>query len=192
MNYEILLIQGAGNVTTEEEQVIVDALNSKLGDAFTIIYPPIPDADNPTYLAWDTVLTTNLNNLSGNVILLGHSLGASVILKHFSKEAVPDKIIGTILFGAPFWKDQNWDVSEYVIEDDCLANLSKLENLYFYYSTDDEVIPHSHLESYQKLMPQANWRIVSGVDHSYHGAIPEMIKDIRELAAKFSDGSSLT
>jgi predicted alpha/beta hydrolase family esterase len=184
MSYKILLIQGAGNVTTEEEQVIVNALNSKLGDGFTVIYPPIPDADDPTYLAWDTALTTNLKSLSENVILLGHSLGASVILKHFAKEPVPDKIIGMILFGAPFWKDQDWDVSVYVIEDDNVANLSKLENIYFYYSMDDEVIPHAHLESYRKLMPQANWRIISGVDHSYHGAIPEMIKDIQESAAK--------
>ena len=183
MSYEVLFIQGAGNVTTEEEQVIVDALRINLGDEFTIIYPPMPDAE-PRYLSWNNVLTTNLKNLSGKVILLGHSLGASIILKHFSSLPVPDKIIGMILFGPPYWKDQHWDISEYVIEDDFLANLSKLKNIYFYYSLDDEVIPYSHLESYRKLLPQANWRIISGVDHSYHGAITDMIKDIRVLASQ--------
>lgn len=185
MSYEIVFIQGAGNVTTEEEQVITNALKIKLGDNFRIIYPHMPDADNPSYQSWDAVLTQNLKNLSGKVILLGHSLGASIILKHFSKEAVPDKVIGMILFGAPYWKNQNWDVSEYVIEDDFLPNLNKLENIYFYYSLDDEVIPYSHLESYQKLLPQANWRIISGADHSYHSAITDMAKDIKELASKF-------
>lgn len=184
MSYEILFIQGAGNVTTEQEQVIVDALRINLGDEFTIIYPPMPEADYPTYLAWNDVLTTNLKNLSGKIILLGHSLGASIILKHFSSVPVPDKIIGMILFGPPYWKDQNWDVSEYVIEDNFVPNLSKLKNIYFYYSLDDEVIPYTHLESYQKLLPQANWRIISGVDHSYHGAITDMIKDIQELASQ--------
>ena len=183
MSYEILFIQGAGNVTTEQEQVIVDSLRNNLGDGFTIIYPPMPDAE-PTYITWNDILTTNLNNLSGKVILLGHSLGASIILKHFSSTLVPDKIIGMILFGPPYWKDQNWDISEYVIEDDFLANLGKLKNIYFYYSIDDEVIPYTHLESYQKLLPQANWRIISDVDHSYHGAITDMIKDIQELASQ--------
>lgn len=184
MSYEILFIQGAGNVTTEEEKVITNTLKSKLGDEFRIIYPPMPDADYPTYLSWDAVLTTNLKSLSEKVILIGHSLGASIILKHFSREPVPPKVIGMILLGTPYWKNQNWDVSEYVIEDDFLANLSKLEDIYFYYSLDDEVIPHSHLESYQKLLPQANWRIISHVDHSYHGAIPDIIRDIQELASK--------
>ena len=182
MSYEILLIQGAGNVTTEEEKVIVDALRIQLGDGFTIIYPPMPDADHPSYLAWEAVLTTNLKSLSGKVILLGHSLGASIILKHFSMEPVPDKVIGMILFGVPYWKNQNWDVSEYVIEDDFVANLSTLDNIYFYHSMDDEVIPNHHFEAYRKLIPKGHWRVLSGMDHSYHGAIPNMIKDIRELA----------
>jgi predicted alpha/beta hydrolase family esterase len=184
MSYEILFIQGAGNVTTAQEQVIVDALRSSLGNEFTVIYPQMPDADYPTYLAWDHVLTTNLKNLSGKVILLGHSLGASIILKHFSMTPVPGQIIGMILFGPPYWKDQNWDVSEYVIADDFLANLSKLKNIYFYYSLDDEVIPYTHLKSYQSLIPQANWRIISGVDHSYHGAIAGIIEDVKELASR--------
>lgn len=184
MSYEILFIQGAGNVTREQEQVIVDALRINLGAAFTIIYPRMPDADYPTYMAWNDVLTTHLKNLSGKVILLGHSLGASIILKHFSSAPVPNKIIGMILFGPPYWKHQHWDVSEYVIEDKFIANLSKLKNIYFYYSLDDEVIPYTHLESYQQLLPQANWRIISGVDHSYHGAITDMIKDIQELVSQ--------
>ncbi|MEZ2442843.1 alpha/beta fold hydrolase [Chitinophaga sp. RCC_12] len=184
MSYEILLIQGAGLVTTEEEQVIADALKAALGNEFRIIYPPIPDADNPSYQAWDAVLTASLKDLSGKVILLGHSLGASVILKHFSQEPVPDKVIGMILFGVPYWKDQNWDVSEYVIEDDFVANLSELDNIYFYYSTDDEVIPRQQFETYQKLLPQAHYRVFSGMDHSYHKAIPDMVADIKELATK--------
>lgn len=181
MSYEILFIQGAGNVATEQEQVIVDALRIKLGDRFTIIYPPMPDADYPSYLAWEAVLTTNLKSLSGKVILLGHSLGGSIILKHFSREPVPDKVIGMILFGIPYWKDQNWDVSEYVIEDDFLANLNKLDNIYFYHSMDDEVIPNHQFEAYRKLIPKAHWRVLSGVDHSYQGAIPNMVTDIQDL-----------
>jgi predicted alpha/beta hydrolase family esterase len=184
MNYQILFIQGAGNVTTEEEQVIVDALRNKLGDAFTIILPPIQDADHPTYLNWETALTTNLDRLSGKVIILGHSFGASVILKHFSMVPVPGKVIGMILFGVPYWKDQNWDVSEYEIKDEFLDNLGKLNNIYFYHSVDDEVIPNGQFKSYQKLIPNAHWRVLSGIDHSYHGAIPEMIEDIEGLAGR--------
>lgn len=184
MGNEILFIQGAGNVTTEEEQVIVEALRANLGEGYSIILPTIKDADNPTYLNWAEALITNLSRLSGKVILLGHSLGASVILKHFSREPVPEKIIGMILFGAPFWKDQNWDVSEYVIEEDFVANLSKLANIYFYYSMDDEVVPYSQFKLYQKLMTKAHWRVLSGIDHSYHGAIQNMVIDILRMATK--------
>jgi uncharacterized protein len=181
MTYQILFIQGAGEVTTQEERVIVDALKTELGDDFTILLPPIKDADNPTYSAWADALITNLNNLSGRVILLGHSFGASVILKHFSSEPVPDKVIGMILFGVPYWKEQNWDVTEYAIEDDFLDNLSKLDNICFYHSMDDEVIPYDQFKAYQKLIPKAQWSVLSGIDHSYHGAIQNMVIDIQKL-----------
>lgn len=184
MNFEILLIQGAGRVSTEQEQIIVASLKAELGEGFSIIYPHMPDADNPSYETWDAVLTASLRPLSGKVILLGHSLGGSIILKHFSKAPVPDNVIGMILFGVPYWKDQNWDVSEYVIGDEFLDNLSKLDNLYFYYSTDDEVIPNNQFESYQKLMPQAHFRILSNVDHSYLKAIPSIAMDIMDLTIK--------
>jgi predicted alpha/beta hydrolase family esterase len=181
MNYQILFIQGAGNLTTEQEQVIVDGLSSKLGNGLKIILPPIEGADDPTYRAWDDALTTNLNKLSGNVILLGHSLGGSVILKHFSMAQVPEKVIGMILFGVPYWKDQNWDVSEYEIQDEFVGKLRELNNVHFYHSTDDEVIPEQHFNAYQKLIPQAHWRVLSGMDHSYHGAVPFMVEDIHEM-----------
>jgi uncharacterized protein len=183
MGYEILFIQGAGNLTTTQEQVIVDALRANLGDECMIVFPSIPNADEPTYRAWDDVLTTHVYNLSGKAILIGHSLGASVILKHFSMAPVPDKIAGIILLGTPYWKDQDWDVSEYVIGDDFVANLRQLKHIFFYYSLDDEVIPYKQQEAYQQLLPQANWRIIAGVDHSYHGAIDDIIKDIRELVS---------
>jgi predicted alpha/beta hydrolase family esterase len=184
MPYEILLIQGAGNVTIADELVIVEQLKRELGDDFTVIYPIMPDADQPSYHTWETVLAANLEKLPVNVILLGHSLGASVILKHFSKHDVPNKVLGMVLFGVPYWKNQNWDVSEYEIEEELVPNLSKLENVYFYHSADDEVIPYVHLEAYQKILPQANWRITSGLDHSYHGAISLIANDIKELASK--------
>ncbi|ETZ22198.1 alpha/beta fold hydrolase [Pedobacter sp. V48] len=182
MSYEILFIQGAGNVSTSQEQVIIDALRSNLGDKFTITYPPMPDTDHPAFLDWEAVLATSLNSLSGKVILLGHSLGGSIILKYFTRQPVPEKVIGMILFGVPYWKDQNWDVSEYAIEDDLLGKLSTLDNIYFYHSLDDEVIPNQQFKSYRKLIPRGHWRVLSGVDHSYHGAIPDMINDIQDLA----------
>ncbi|WP_448635408.1 hypothetical protein [Pedobacter panaciterrae] len=95
-----------------------------------------------------------------------------------------------ILFGAPFWKDQNWDVSEYVIEEDFVTNLGKLANIYFYYSMDDEVVPHSQFKLYQKLMPKAHWRVLSGIDHSYHGAIQNMVIDILRMTTKRKDENS--
>jgi len=182
MSYEILFIQGAGEVTTAQEQVITDALKNNLSDQFRITYPLMPNADHPAYLAWEEVLSSSLGKLSGKVILMGHSLGASIILKHFSKHPVPDKVIGMILFGVPYWKDQNWDVSEYAIDDELLGKLSGLENVYFYHSTDDQVIPNHQFKSYRKLIPGAHWRVLSGVDHSYHAAIPDMINDIQDLA----------
>lgn len=181
MTYQILFIQGAGELTTEQEQVIVDALSSQLGGDFNILLPPIKDADAPTYQAWEDALTANLKKLSGKVILLGHSLGASVILKYFSMEPVPEKVIGMILFGVPYWKDQNWDVSEYVIADQFVDRLSKLDNVYFYHSTDDEVIPAHHFKTYQKMLPQAHWRVLSGMDHTYHGAVLFMVEDIHDM-----------
>jgi predicted alpha/beta hydrolase family esterase len=181
MNYEILLIQAATEAAIAQEQKIVDALRAALGENFTIHHPLMPDADEPDYDKWKTAIKKELQNLPGKAILLGHSLGGSIILKLFSQENVPGNVIGMVLFGIPFWGKGYWEVEEFEIEKDAAAKLATLENIYIYQSHDDEVVSFDHLEAYRKLLPKANWKTFSGVDHSYHGAILDIIKDVKQL-----------
>ena len=181
MKYTILLLPGAGLSTVHQEKILADTLKAALGEEFSIICPKMPDADNPSYENWVNVLIEHLKTTRGKIILVGHSLGGSVILKHFSMAPVPSCIIGMVLLGVPFWKYQDWDVSEFVIADKFLPNFARLDNIYFYYSKDDEVIPFDHYGYYQELMPQSHKRLLSNVDHSYHNAIPNIIEDIQAL-----------
>lgn len=181
VKYHILFIQGAGTDAIKEEQIIADRLQQALGESFRIIHPPMPDADQPDYKTWKAAIAAHLNNLQGPVILLGHSLGGSILLKYFSQEGFPGNIIATILFGIPFWDDQNRDVSDFAIGQDAAKSLSRLENLYFYHSLDDEVVPLSHYETYKKLISDAHWRLLSGIDHSYSGATDYITEDIKSI-----------
>src|SRR5690606_23113232 len=66
---------------------LVSTLKTELSDEYNIQYPIIDDPDAPTYQAWkklDSVFEKNMEPL----ILIGHSLGGSVLLKYLSEEEV--------------------------------------------------------------------------------------------------------
>nr|WP_235788441.1 alpha/beta hydrolase [Salipaludibacillus sp. CUR1] len=45
----------------------------------------MPNPENPEYILWKKQLEKELDKLNGDVILVGHSLGGSVLLKYLSE-----------------------------------------------------------------------------------------------------------
>src|SRR5688572_22692774 len=81
MKKQVLFIQGAGEGAYEEDQKLVESLQHVLGPEYTVHYPAMPDEDNAPYEQWKRQIEKELAEMRGPIILVGHSVGASVVVK---------------------------------------------------------------------------------------------------------------
>lgn len=182
MKKQILFIHSAGpQEAGEGSNGLVNYLLNELGNEYEIHHPLMPDPENPRYHAWKTKLGTKLSSLRNEVILIGHSLGGSVILKFLSEEKYSNSIKGLFLISTPYWKKKNWEIDEYVLDKDFAKKLTGLPHLFLYHSKEDEWVPFSHMQSYAKKLPNAVVRVLEGQEHEFSYGFPQLIEDIRSF-----------
>ncbi|GAB3028125.1 hypothetical protein GCM10027051_36450 [Niabella terrae] len=165
----ILFIHGAGASGYEEGQQLVAALESHLQIEYEIRFPKMPEIeDNPDYVQqWLDQIDREVRQLPAPIILAGHSLGASLLLKYYTEHTIAQPICGIFLIATPFWSgDEDWK-KPLRLREDFAAKISKKQALFFYHSTDDEIIPVSHLATYKKQLPWAIFRESPTGRHPY-------------------------
>jgi serine hydrolase len=111
--------------------------------------------------------------------LVGHSLGASVLLKYLSETVRRHPLTGLFLVATPFWGS---DFPEFALAPDFGARLRDMRPIYLYHSRDDPEIPLEHLERYRRALPRAIVRVLDGRGHEFdQSEFPELAVDIRGL-----------
>lgn len=180
---QILFIQGAGQGAYEGDRKLVTYLQEELGNEYSILYPKMKNPESPEYKRWKIQIEKELSMLDGEVILIGHSLGGSVLLKYLSEETNQKFISGLFLLAAPYWgRDEGWQSDEYVLQEDFPSKLSKITQIFLYHSYDDKIVPFDHFELYAKKLPQATIRQLDGRGHNFNHKFPEIVDDIKNLS----------
>src|SRR3712207_4077141 len=100
MKKHVLFIHGGGQGAYEEDKKLAANLRDVLGDAYDVQCPKMPDEESPEYEAWKKQIAKELTALHGEVILVGHSLGASILLKYLSEEKVEKPVAGLFLIAS--------------------------------------------------------------------------------------------
>ena len=114
-----------------------------------------------------------------NPVLVGHSFGASVLLKYLVDAVPQPSFAGLFLIATPFWGP---DFPEFALPADFGARLRDVSPLFLYHSRDDHEVPFEHVERYSRALPQATVRAVDGRGHEFNQAgFPELVADIRQL-----------
>lgn len=162
---------------------LVAWLRMVLGPPYEVFYPKMPNPDQPSYEEWKQIIQHELNQLDHGVIIIGHSLGGSVVLKFLSEEKISKKIDGVFMIGSPYWGKKNWRVNEYMLKKTFAASLPDINELFLYHSRKDSVVPFNHLSYYAKQLPFANVREIDGSEHIFASGLPEMARDIKSLTA---------
>ncbi|MEW9674116.1 alpha/beta hydrolase [Ammoniphilus sp. 3BR4] len=86
MKKQILFIHGAGVQGLHQGSGDLAAyLQDGLGADYDLLYPIMPDSENPEYEPWKVHLKKELAAVHSEVILIGHSLGGAVLLKYLSE-----------------------------------------------------------------------------------------------------------
>ena len=144
--------------------------------------PLMPAPEAPSAEAWDTTLAGLVAPLSGPLVLVGHSLGGSTILKYLAERPMPPGLAGVVVIAAPYWSAPDWAVDEYALPAGCGPKLAEIPRLVFYHSRDDEVVETAHLYRYAALLPGAETREVDGRGHLFDSAeADDIAADIRAM-----------
>jgi predicted alpha/beta hydrolase family esterase len=177
----VLLIHGGGWGAYEEDSRLAASLRDTLGDAYEVRYPRMPNEDSPEYGAWSRQIARELTALSGEVILVGHSLGGSVLLKYLSEEKVENPVAGLFLIAAPYWGAEDWEVGEYAMRAGFASRLPEELPVFLCHSRDDQVVPFAHLALYSEELGQATIRAFDGRGHQFDDDLTEVARDIQSL-----------
>ena len=145
----------------------------------------MPRPEQPQYWSWARRIDEQIRN-TRRPILVGHSFGASVLLKYLAETVRRPALAGLFLIATPFWGP---DLPEFALPPDFGARLSDLSPIRLYHSRDDTEVPFEHLERYRRALPQATVRLLDDRGHEFNQPqFPELVNDIRSLALRRAPG----
>jgi len=182
MTKHILFIHGVGRGAYEEDALLVKSLRNELGSAYTVRYPRMVNEEYPKYADWNAQIASELALLDDEIILVGHSVGGSVLLKYLSEYRSEKSIAAVIILAAPYWgADEFWDWDDARLPEDVALKLTSVPQIFFYHSRDDEIVPFQHLALYTKMIPQAIIREVNDRGHQFTNDLADVARDIARI-----------
>jgi predicted alpha/beta hydrolase family esterase len=179
MRSGVLFVHGGGEGAYEEDRKLAASLQHALGTGYDVLSPKMPEEDRPVYQAWKERIANELVTLEGEVILVGHSLGGSVLLKYLSEEEVEKPVAGLFLIATPYWGFEDWKVDEYALREDFASKIPRGMPVFLYHSRDDEVVPFAHAALYAEKLPRATVREFDGRGHQFGDDLSEVAREIK-------------
>jgi uncharacterized protein len=182
MNKQVLFIQGGGGEADyAADAALVASLQGVLGESYCVHYPLLLDDASAPDFGRIAQIGKEISNIEGEIILAGHSLGASMLLKYLSENKVQKKISGIFLIATPFWSGgEDWKQG-IKLQENFAEQLPEGVPIFLYHCLDDEEIPFDHLEQYAKNLPQAIIREITSGGHQLNNDLSLVAKDIKSL-----------
>ena len=179
---QVLFIQGGGSQEDyEADKHLVGSLQALLGEAYHVHYPRLPTHESVPDLGRIKQIGHQISRITDELILVGHSLGASMLLKYVSEAEVPQKLTALFLIATPFWSgDEDWKAG-FKLSEDFADKLVRALPIVLYHSQDDEEVPFAHLALYRKKMPWATFRELPSGGHQLGNDLTIVANDIKCL-----------
>ncbi|TCJ03370.1 alpha/beta hydrolase [Cytobacillus praedii] len=183
MKKTVLFIHSAGPQDQQQGSSHLSAyLEKSLRNTYQFVCPKMPAPENPKYEPWKKQLEIELNKLTGEVLLVGHSLGGSVLLKYLSEESCNLPISGLFIIASPYWGlNENWQLKDFILQNNFEENLPAIRNLFLYHSRNEEIVPFTHHKTYAEKLPHATARELEGKEHLFLNGLPVLVYDIEGL-----------
>jgi uncharacterized RDD family membrane protein YckC/predicted alpha/beta hydrolase family esterase len=177
---QVLFVQGGGAGAHDEwDSKLVDSLGRALGPDHEIRYPRMPDEESPRYPAWKAAIERELATLDDGAIVVGHSIGATMLINALAERPSPRRLGAILLIAAPFVGEGGWPSDELKPPPDLGARLPPGVPVHLFHGLEDETAPPGHADLYARAIPQARNHRLAGRDH-------QLNDDLREVAAAIS------
>lgn len=181
MKKNVLFIQGGGERGYEADAKLAASLQQSLGEAYSVHYPKMQIDEIQPDFGWLQQIGKEIASIAGEVILAGHSLGASLLLKYLSENKIKKKVIGIFLISTPFWSgNEDW-VEGLKLKEDFAEKLPENIPVFLYHCRDDEEVPFAHLTLYSQKLKYAAVREITNGGHQLNNDLTMVANDIRSL-----------
>jgi predicted alpha/beta hydrolase family esterase len=180
----VLFLQGGGEGAHVVDERLASNLRQALGPDYQVRYPTVPDEGSPTYAAWKAILERELPAMGEDAILVGHSLGAAMLIRFLVEHQPHRKIAGVFLISTPFVGEGGWPGGEDELPKGFAAKVPEGVPLFFYQGQEDQTVPVAHVDLFAKALPQATVRRLEGRDHQLNEDLSEVADDIRALGER--------
>jgi predicted alpha/beta hydrolase family esterase len=185
MTIPVLFVQGAGKAVHDEwDHVLVESLERELGAGYDVRYPRIPGEDEPRYAVWRAALLEQLATLEDGAILVGHSVGGTVLLNTLADERPARKPGAIVLVAAPFIGDGGWPSDDIHPRKDLADRLPAGVPVLLFHGTKDASVPFEHLQLYAKAIPRAVVHALPDRDHQLGNDLSEVAREIRSAVSR--------
>jgi predicted alpha/beta hydrolase family esterase len=180
----VLFIQGGGEDAYDWDVKLARNLAAKLGTGYSVSFPRMPHEADPNYQAWKRQILAELKPLGHGTVLVGHSLGASMLIKMLAEGEIVQSLRGVFLIAAPLFREpEGWQWKEAELPSDAARKLPKDVPLFFYQGSEDETVPYAHYTFYTKTFRHAVGRALDSRNHQLNDDLTEVAEDIRQLDA---------
>ena len=182
MTKQVLFVQGGGEgVHNEWDNKLVESLQRELGTDYEIRYPRMPNEADPKYSLWKTALKKEFAKIDDGAILIGHSIGATILINVLAEQSSGLAPGGIFLIAAPFVGEGGWRSEDIESMANLGARLPEQWKIYFYQGSEDDTVPFAHVDLHEKGVPQAIVRRLADRDHQLNEDMSEVAADIRRL-----------
>jgi predicted alpha/beta hydrolase family esterase len=184
MKRQVLFVQGGGERAHDDwDSKLVESLSSALGPSYEIRYPRMPDEDDPSYATWKVALEKEFAALNDGAILVGHSIGGTLLI-HTLAELLPEREFGAIiLIAAPFVGEGGWASDDWTPQRELDGRLPSGVPIYLYHGLADGTAPPSHVELYGHALPQTHIVRMPDRDHQLNNDLTDIAVVIKSLPA---------
>jgi pimeloyl-ACP methyl ester carboxylesterase len=180
---DVLFVQGGGKGTHDDwDRKLVESLRRELGEGYEIHYPRMPSEDNPSYGSWKAALENVLEKLHDGAILVGHSVGGTILIRMLAEHPSSRQLTAVLLIAVPFVGKGGWSFDELQLPADLGARLPRDVPIHFFHGLADETAPPPHADLYARAVPQAHIHRLPGRDHQLNDDLSEVAASILALS----------
>lgn len=181
MTTQVVFIQGGGAGAHDADRALAASLQRELGAGYTVSFPTMPNGGDPDYALWKPRIAAEIARVEGELVLVGHSAGAYMLVRYLGEEGAPKQPIGIFLIATPFpGADADWELPGFSLPPDVGARLPGDARIFLYHSPDDQSIPFAHAHLYAQAIPRATVRETTG-GHQLNDDLSLVAADIRTL-----------
>jgi predicted alpha/beta hydrolase family esterase len=178
---DVLFIQGASKGAHVADAKLAASLAEHLGADYKVRYPRMPREDEPRYGAWASTFSNELAEANSPLVFVGHSLGASFLLRYLALNDIEPRPLGVFLAAAPYVGGLGWPGVDFELPAQASARLQEMR-VFFFQGGADEVVPAAHMTLYEKALPHATVRRLPGRNHQLDDDLTEIAAAIRQPA----------